>query len=379
VKPAIDLSQLTVVIPTVSRPLFVIRQFEYWRDLNAQVVILDGAPESIDIPSDLKSPNIRYLHTGTRFNERLATAGQYVDTKYCALLPDDEFYLPSGMHAAIERLEKDPSVIGCVGRCLYFFVDQGRFLLKDAYREWLPFPDTARTVHERLDVDLPPLKTHKAQFAIMRSDHWKTMFERSYTQFFSCGYTYERFLNLQRTVLGRTEILDDVLWMRSMENPPISSVNVPRVDGRDFVSWARNPEFASEVTQYRQIALQIIESGGITSDEAKALEERFFVGGIHRQATKEERNRTKISRRIATLMLTRSPKVLRLTAKRFLPARWLRFTGWEGHDLDAMCASLEVRGTRFSRSELERVRELSLKLDQRIRRQERMRHDIGSH
>lgn len=362
----VDLSQLTVIVPTVSRPLFVLRQFEYWRELNAQVVILDGASEPIDVPSQLKSSNIRYLQTGIRFNERLATAGRYVNTKYCALLPDDEFYLPSGMRAAIDRLEEDPSVIGCVGRCLYFFVDQGRFLVRDAYRDWLPFPETARTVRERLNVDLPPLKTHKAQFAIMRSSHWKTMFESSYSQYFSCGYTYERLLNLQRSVLGRTEILEDLMWMRSMENPPISSVNVPRIDGRDFVSWARNSEFASEVAQYRQIATEIIAHGGITSAEAKAFEERFFVGGIHRQATKEARNRKKISRRLATLMLTRPPKAVRLTAKRFLPSRFLRFTGWEGYDLDAMCTSLEARDTRFSRAELERVGNLSLKLDQQI-------------
>ena len=371
-KSVVDLSELTIVIPTVSRPLFIIRQFEYWRELNAQVVILDGAMEPIDIPTELKSSNIRYMHTGTRFNERLATAGQHVHTKYCALLPDDEFYLPSGMRAAIDKLEEDPEIIGCVGRCLYFFVDQGRFLLKDAYRDWLPFPDEAITVRHRLDVDLPPVKTHKAQFAIMRSGQWKTMFESSYSKYFSCGYTYERLLNLQRSVLGRTEILEDVLWMRSMENPPISNASVPRVDGRDFVSWARNPEFALEVRQYRQIALEIVQSGGVTPEEAKAFEERFFVGGVHRQATKEARNRKKLSRRVASFFLTRPPKRLRLAAKRMLPTRWLRFTGWEGYDLDAMCASLQSRGTRFSRPELERIRELSTKLDQQIRFQRKI-------
>lgn len=256
----------------------MIRQFEYWRDLNAQVVILDGASESIDIPSDLKSPNIRYLHTGTRFNERLATAGQYVDTKYCALLPDDEFYLPSGMRAAIDKLDEDPSVIGCVGRCLYFFVDQDRFLLKDAYRDWIPFPTSNLSINSRLDADLNPNRTHKAQFAIMRSEVWKKMFRESYSHYFSSGYTYEWLLDLSRSVLGRTLILEDLLWLRSMENPPISNDSVPRIDGRDIVSWSRNPYFSKEVTQYRQIALRIIESGGITSDEAKVLEERFFVG-----------------------------------------------------------------------------------------------------
>ena len=100
------LSELTIVIPTVSRPLFILRQHEYWRDTDARIVILDGASSPISVPSSLQSPNIQYIHTGTRFNERLATASQYANTKYCALLPDDEFFLVSGLRAAIRRLEE---------------------------------------------------------------------------------------------------------------------------------------------------------------------------------------------------------------------------------------------------------------------------------
>jgi glycosyltransferase domain-containing protein len=356
------LSELTIVIPTVSRPLFILRQHEYWRDTDARVVILDGASSPISIPSSVQSPNIRYIHTGTRFNERLSTASQYVNTKYCALLPDDEFFLVSGLRAAIRRLEEDAAIIGCVGRNLYFFVDPGRFLVRDAYRDWIPFSAAAKTLASRLDEDLPPNKTHKAQFAVMRTAEWKSMFESSYRQFFSCGYTYERLLNLQRTVLGRTEILEDLLWMRSMENPPISSENVPRVGGRDFVSWSKNPEFASEVEHYRAIARKIIRDGGTSEAEASMFEERFFVGGVHRQATKEARNSKKWSHRFRKIAFFRTPKPLRLWAKRVLPDRMVRLTGWQGFDLDTMCESLASRSTRFSRPELDRIAELSLRL-----------------
>ena len=41
------LSELTIVIPTVSRPLFILRQHEYWRDTDARIVILDGASSPI--------------------------------------------------------------------------------------------------------------------------------------------------------------------------------------------------------------------------------------------------------------------------------------------------------------------------------------------
>ena len=357
-----SLSELTIVIPTVSRPLFILRQHEYWRDTDAQIVILDGASSPISIPASLRSSNIQYIHTGTRFNERLSTASQFVNTKYCALLPDDEFFLVSGLRAAIRRLEEDKNIIGCVGRNLYFFVDQQRFLVRDAYRDWKPFSADASTLAARLNEDLPPNKTHKAQFAVMRSTEWKLMFESSYRQFFSSGYTYERLLNLQRTVSGRTEILEDLLWMRSMENPPISSENVPRVGGRDFVSWARNPEFASEVEQYREIAQKIIQDGGTTASEASMFEERFFVGGVHLQSTKEARNNKKLSHRFRKIAFFRTPKPLRLWAKRVLPDPLVRLTGWQGFDLDTMCESLASRGTQFSRAELNRVAELSMKL-----------------
>lgn len=358
------LQRLTIIIPTVSRPAFVLRQFEYWRNTGPQVFVLDGARTPIEIPAELLADNMHYVHTGTKFNERLSTAGQYVKTEFCALLPDDEFYLFDGLRAAISHLDKNREVIGCVGRCLYFFVDQGRFLVTDAYRDWKPFSRSAVSVRGRLDADLPPNKTHKAQFGVFRSDVWTKMFEVSYGRYFSSGYTYERFLNLQRTVLGRSDILEDLLWMRSMENPPISNESVPRIDGRDFVSWALNPEFASEVKEYRSIACAIIRAGGLTEQEVMDFEERFFHGGIRRQQTKEIRNSQKLSQRFRKLVLKRSPKLLRRVAKRILPNRILRFTGWQGYQLDAMCQSLTERGTRFRQDELNRVAELALKLNE---------------
>ena len=360
------LSDLTIVIPTVSRPLFVLRQFEYWGETDANVVILDGASEPIAIPGELVRPNIRYVHSGSRFNDRLATAGDYVHTRYCALLTDDEFYLPSGLRSAIERLDSDSTIIGCVGRCLYFFVDQGRFLVNDGYREWNPFPSGTPDLQTRLDSDLPPNKTHKAQFAVLRSSVWVEMFKSSYSVFFSSGYTYERLLNLSRTVQGKTEILEHLLWMRSMENPPISSKNVPRRGIGEFVNWARSEAHSDEVSTYRGIALGILMRGDLDEHQARLYEERFFVGGVTRQAAKQAKNSRSMQRKLERLALTRTPKWFRQAAKRYFPNRLLRFTGWQGFELDQMCQSLSVRGTHYVREELDRIADLSLRLDQKI-------------
>ena len=355
-----DLSEITIVIPTVSRPQYVLRQFEYWREYNAQVLILDGATQPIVIPREVQSANIRYLHSGKPFNHRLAFAGEHVKTNYCALLPDDEFFLPNGLRAAIHKLNENPSLLGCVGRCLYFFVDQGRFLVRDAYRDWGPFPITENSVYSRLDADLPPRKTHMATYAVMRSNHWSEIFRNSYGTRFSCAYTYERLTNLQRSIRGRTELLDDLLWMRSMENPPIDDATSPRSGGQDFVSWAKSPKYRSEVSLYRHIALQLIESGGTGYSLAQEFEHRFFVGGVNRQSIKERTARRSPTTLTSSVLSTLAPKWFRRYAKRYVPPRLLRFTGWEGYDLDSMCDSLTSRGTKFVRADLDRIKKLVL-------------------
>jgi hypothetical protein len=83
---------------------------------------------------------------------------------------------------------------------------------------------------------------------------------------------------------------------------------------------------------------------------------------VHRQATKEARNSKKWSHRFRKIAFFRTPKPLRLWAKRVLPDRMVRLTGWQGFDLDTMSESLASRSTRFSRPELDRIAELSLKL-----------------
>lgn len=357
------LANLTVVIPTYSREDYLLRQLEYWRDSDVMVVILDGSPKPSVIPPSLLSKNVSYVHSGLPFTQRLATSGQYVTTEYCAMLSDDEFFSFSGLRAAIRHLEENRSAIGCVGRCLYFFVDQGRFLLKDGYREWKPFSLAAVDQLSRLEEDLPPNKTHMAHYAIMRSAAWKRIMEDAYRQPFSCAYVYERLVNLQRSVLGRTEILDDLLWFRSMENRNIS---VYVEGGPGFLAWALDPKYAAEIALYRQIARDLLVKGGVDPTEALHLEQRFFEGGVQHTLARKSKLRKRFRDYYRAKLLAYSPKWFRLFVKRHLPAGALSFSGWEGYPLEETCDSLTKWGTRFEREEIDRVRELALQTASQI-------------
>lgn len=351
------LSRVTIVVPTYGRPQFVLRQFAYWRNSDANVVIFDGSPLPAPIPPTMSHPNIRYVHSGGSFPSRIVTAGEYVSTPYCAMLSDDEFFTFSGLRASLSKLDSDPTIVGCVGRCQYFFVDQQRFLLKDAYREWKPFSAAAVTQSSRLDEDLPPNKTHMAHYAVMRSSVWKDIMLNAYSRPFSCAYSYERLVNLRRSILGRTEILEDLLWFRSMEN---RNITTSTSSGPNFLAWVRSPEYSDDIVEYRRIALKLLVQGGVDPLKAEEFEHRWFSIGVDQTILRKSKLRKRFRDWYRQKLLVWSPKWFRLFVKRHLPNQLLKFSGWQGYGLDEMCESLTSRGTRFERDEIELIRELSL-------------------
>jgi len=283
------------------------------------------------------------------------------------MVGDDEFHTYSGLRAAIKMLNSDTSIIGCVGRCLYFFVDQDRFLLRDGYREWKRFTSDAINQNIRLDEDLPPNKTHMAHYAVMRSPIWIQIMENAYSQRFSCAYAYERLVNLQRGIIGRTEILDDLLWFRSMENKSFARQDSSRPD---FLTWVRDPKFSDEITQYRQIARRLLIEGGVSSSEARKFEERWFTIAIHSTIHKKSRLRARFRRWFRPRILGLGSARFRLFVKRHVPNQLLGITGWQGYGVDETLEFLRIKSTRFEPDEIALIGDLSLKTARELKSSE---------
>ena len=363
------ISDLTVVIPTISRPLFVRRQVSYWAEFDAQVVILDGAANSIrdQLPNDIPQ-QIRYIHQPIKFNQRLSHAKEFVKTEFVCLLPDDEFFVPQGLSRAIKYLRDDSELIGVVGKVLYFFVDQGRFLCKRGYEEWKNFSETSTSSIDRVEECLPPNKAHKVQFGVFRSAEWKELFFECYRDFYSCGYLYERMLNLYSAVLGKTLVMDELLWMRSMENPPISNDAVPRDDRGGMLGWADDPSMQHEVQHYLSKVERLISKGkGISQDYARKAAQQFVYGGFEKHRLKIKNSNKRLWPRIAKLMMRKSPKSLRLWAKRSLPSSVLTGFDWSGYPISLISEQLSERGVGFCIEDLQRIERYSLDTDREAR------------
>lgn len=364
-----NLADLTVVIPTISRPLFIRRQVRYWSSLNAHVVILDGATERNTDPCLNALPaHVSYIHQPVKFNQRLSTASQFISTEFACLLPDDEFFVPVGLNRAIEVLRSRPEVIGVVGKVLYFFVDQGRFLCTRAYEDWKNFKSESVTAWDRVLEVLPPNKAHKVQFGVFRSGAWKEIFYESYRDYYSTGYLYERMLNLYSAVLGKTVVIDDLMWMRSMENPPISNDAVPRDDRGGMLGWADDPEMANEVEHYVAKVRGLIARGeAITDEQALSAAQVFVFGGFEKHREKVKNSNRRIWPRLRRWMIGNSPKGVRMWAKRHAPVAILEKFDWSGYSLDEICNQLHSRQIGFVKPELEVIEELALQTDREVR------------
>jgi hypothetical protein len=275
--------------------------------------------------------------------------------------------LPSGLKSSLKHLDENPTVTGCVGKVLMFFVDQRKFLTYQDYEYWKDFAADSLTAESRVREVLPPNKVHKIEWAVMRSTIWKQIFTSSYRDFYSTGYLYERMLNLHSAVLGRTVVLNDLMMMRSMENPPLTTTAVPRDNG-GMLGWADNPANSDEVLHYVNKVERIIGSeGSIEASKAHEFAERFVYGGFETHRIKVQNSKRSFRRRLSEALIRYAPKSIKLAAKRIGPRKVLGYLDWQGFVLEETCSKLGESGIAFDKRELQLIEYLALDTDQNRR------------
>ena len=115
----VDLSMLTVVVPSLNRQSYLLRQIRFWSSSSAHLVIVDGSssPLSDRIRSAIETHSrITYRHVVSSLPDRLGLAGGLIKTPYAVMLGDDEFHLPTGLGASLSVLKENPDLVGCMGQ-----------------------------------------------------------------------------------------------------------------------------------------------------------------------------------------------------------------------------------------------------------------------
>lgn len=284
-----DLKDLTLVIPAYNRPAYLERQIDYWAESGVQLCILDGSknPASDDLVARMGA-DVHYEYMPIGFNERLVHATKIVRTKYVALLGDDELYVKQGLLDCINLLDSDQRLIGCVGRSLFFFHREGEILGHQVYGNSQDVPEMHGEDLERLRNAFPqgdPSGAPYLLYGVFRNEHWCSMFSTAYARQYSSGYVYELALLIVGACLGPTKVIESLVWLRSGENPAMSSASVNRKIGMG--EWGTSSEFASEVRDFTQRITVELARCGIASQEkieqaVHEVAEQFFAYSLHK-------------------------------------------------------------------------------------------------
>lgn len=283
------LNDLTLVIPAYNRPAYLERQIDYWSGTGVQLCILDGSksPAPASLVQRMGS-DVHYEYMPIGFNERLVHASNIVNTKYVALLGDDELYAKQGLRDCLDTLESDQRLIGCVGRSLFFFHRDSEIYGHQVYEKSENVPEMYGDHLERLKSSFPngdPSGAPYLLYGVFRKEQWSTMFGNSYARHYSSGYVYELALLIIGACLGPTKMVDSLVWFRSGENPPMSSAAVNRSIGMG--EWGTSDEFLSEYEDFvSRITTVLVERGvGSRVEVEKVVREvsqQFFAYALRK-------------------------------------------------------------------------------------------------
>ncbi len=120
--------ELTIVIPTKNRPIWLKRIFIYYSKLRFKGVLLiaDSSDEELfnkikKIALDYKDLNIKLSnYPNLNCETAIYAASKEIKTNYSVFLADDDILLMDGLVSAVDFLKKNKNIVGAVGNSYMF-------------------------------------------------------------------------------------------------------------------------------------------------------------------------------------------------------------------------------------------------------------------
>lgn len=267
----VDLTNLTIVIPTYERPAYLLRQIAYLSEWKTQVEIVDGSAQPLDseiIKLIEKFPHINYLHCRASYTERVFLACERIKTPYAMCLADDDFYLQSGLVSAIKKLESDGNAVACMGQSLgfdKFNQDYYYFLYGSNLRNYAV---NAASADRRIADGIKNYRS-ATSYAVFRTPAFLKVWAKRENM--SCLEAVEYEHAIRTYLCGGLITTPAIYWLRSFETQPVASA----IDGNraiDFAKWYNDVKFNGECESFKlRIQGIFLADGSLNKIEADAL------------------------------------------------------------------------------------------------------------
>lgn len=348
------LERLTIVVPTYGRPDYVRRQLEFWDGSLVKLVIADGSPSGLLVDGTDLASNVTYFHTDGDFHSRMLQLAEFVSTEFVAVLGDDDFFSPVGLRSCVERLDRDPVLVGCVGRSIRFFFQDGRVLAEQRDPESSEFPEAVKSGLDRLNSTYHPGKIGALFYGVYRTKPWKEVVRTAYSMHFQTGYIYDTIIRALITYRGPVGVEEVVTWFCSAENPPVR--NAPGMDRTvGFVEWLSSESTAQEVQKCQELIVRDLVSLG--SDDTASLTSavKYIFDELLRRYELKAEIRTRPMEKFRRLLVGNSPRFIKRLGKQVMPQRLRSVFDWTMMPMNELVENLKNRQVRISDVDVDRI------------------------
>ena len=217
------LSKLTLVLITYNRQSYALRNMSYWSGKESKVLVLDGTAQSIDtVLLEGLDENISYHHLPYSVHERFSISAGLIseESKYVALYSDDEFFSPTALERCITELEKDPSLVSCMGRTIGFNPTENGLIGHSMYNEMKDYILMQDDPIDRMVAHMGNY-TCSAIYSVIRTPVWKRATNAFVKNLFNVFSIEEYIFEMVVTYMGKSKVIPVLYWFRSLENERI--------------------------------------------------------------------------------------------------------------------------------------------------------------
>ena len=313
------ISKLTIIIPTYDRQIYALRNMLYWSGKDVTVHVLDGSLEAMEVNA-LKEigTNVKYHHQPGSFGERLKSGIHLTNTEYTVLLGDDEWFLPHGLEACISEMEADKELVSCMGRCLGFIKDQNEVKGFRQYTVMEGYSVFHNDPIERMIFHMNPY-TCSTIYSVIRTPVWKLVMGCFAKKIFQVHNIEELQIELATCYLGKSKIIEELMWLRSGENPPMNE-NGPQLIS--VVDWWNDSTRKQEREEFFRIMSDTLANGDLNQIEQISngvrLAMNAFVEGSRETKRKRESLINSLKSAIRSSILRLCPKIVKDPLKEIL-------------------------------------------------------------
>lgn len=272
---------VAIIVPTLNRPDFVIRQLNYYASLNFPHPIYYSDSSNPENAKKIKDKidklrdklNIIYLTSpaGDVLNSYIQLLSA-VKEKYTAILGDDDYWVPDTLNQCVEFLEKNPDYESAQGKSVSFKTEGNAVFGK--IKVIYDYPKHSledNTASERLFNYLGP-KSSTIGTSVVRTDHF-LKYHQIGVEIKDFTMRTELLLSCLISITGKLKIIDKLGFAHQIHD----NYAQPNI-GRDTFDWIIDNEnwYSSYILFRNKIVAALMAKDDISQEKAEQVFKQSF-------------------------------------------------------------------------------------------------------